>query len=187
MIQKLLHMCHENIDKDKDDDLFQTFAVLGIALVALREDIGSEMASRLLNHIMHYGEPATRKAVPLALGLLYISNPQNLTVLDTLSKYSHDTDIEVNQAAIFAMGLVGAGTNNARLAQMFRQLASYYNREPSNLYTTRLAQGLLHMGKGMLTLNPWHSHRMILSKNAIAGLLGSIIAFTDSKFCKSFF
>ena len=66
---------------------------------------------------MHYGEPVIRRAVPLALGLISVSNPQ-LTILDTLSKYSHDNDLEVALCAIFAMGLVGAGTNNARLARL---------------------------------------------------------------------
>ena len=66
---------------------------------------------------MHYGEPVIRKAIPLALGLLSASNPQ-LPILDTLSKYSRDNDLQVALNAIFAMGIVGAGTNNARLAQM---------------------------------------------------------------------
>lgn len=88
---------------------------------------------------MHYGEPVIRRAVPLSLGLLCASNPL-LPVLDTLSKYSHDNDSEVAVNAIFAMGLVGAGTNNARLDQMLRQLASYYAREANSLFTVRLAQ-----------------------------------------------
>jgi 26S proteasome regulatory subunit N1 len=65
---------------------------------------------------MHYGEPIIRKAVPLALGLVNASNPK-LPILNTLSKYSHDNDLQVALNAIFAMGLVGAGTNNAWLAQ----------------------------------------------------------------------
>ena len=81
---------------------------------------------------MQYGEPVIRKAVPFALDPLSASNPQ-LPVLDTLSKYSHDNDLSVALNAIFAMGLVGAGTNNARLAKMLRQLASYYHKEPDCL------------------------------------------------------
>lgn len=60
-----------------------------------------------------YGEPAIRRAVPLAIALCSVSNPQ-LPVIDVLNKYSHDADIDVAYNAIFAMGLVGAGTNNAR-------------------------------------------------------------------------
>ncbi|RUS34049.1 armadillo-type protein, partial [Jimgerdemannia flammicorona] len=179
-VQKMLHICNDHLDKDKEDDLHQAFAVLGVALIAMGEDIGAEMSLRTYNHLMHYGEPVIRRAVPLALGLLCASNPV-LSVLDTLSKYSHDNDPEVAVNAIFAMGLVGAGTNNARLAQMLRQLASYYNKEPNSLFMVRIAQGLLHMGKGTMTINPFHTDRQLLSPVAVAGLLASTIAFTDAK------
>ncbi|KAJ7451299.1 hypothetical protein FB451DRAFT_1525582 [Mycena latifolia] len=66
------------------------------------------------------------------------------------------------------MGLVGAGTNNARLVQMLRQLAGYYYKEPD-----------LHMGKGTIGLNPFFSDRSIMSRPAIAGLLATLTAFTD--------
>lgn len=60
-----------------------------------------------------YGEPSIRRAVPLAIALTSVSNPE-MSIIDILNKYSHDSDIEVAQNAIFCMGLVGAGTNNAR-------------------------------------------------------------------------
>ena len=132
---------------------------------------------------MHYGEPVIRKAVPLALGLISASNPQ-LSILDTLSKYSHDSDLQVALNAIFAMGLVGAGTNNARLAQMLRQLAVYYHKEPDCLFIVRVAQGLVHMGKGTLGINPFFMDRSIMSGTAVAGLLATLTAFTDSKACE---
>lgn len=49
-----------------------------------------------------------RRAVPLALAILSASNPQ-LSIIDTLSKLSHDNDAEVSHNSIFAMGIVGAG------------------------------------------------------------------------------
>lgn len=81
-VQTLLHHCDEHIEKPKDkeeknnekkdekkegeseeekkdekaaprDDTFQAFAVLGIALVAMGEDIGSEMALRQFNHLVN--------------------------------------------------------------------------------------------------------------------------------------
>lgn len=88
---------------------------------------------------MTYGEPPIRRAVPLALGLISVSEP-TLSILDTLSKYSHDNDLGVALNAIFAMGLVGAGTNNAKLAQMLRLLASYYHKEPDCLFMVRVSQ-----------------------------------------------
>ena len=44
-------------------------------------------------------------------------------------------------SAIFAMGLVGSGTNNARLAQMLRQLALFYQKDANALMMVRIAQG----------------------------------------------
>ena len=132
---------------------------------------------------MHYGEPVIRKAIPLALGLLSASNPQ-LPILDTLSKYSHDNDLQVALNAIFAMGIVGAGTNNARLAQMLRQLAGYYHKEPDCLFIVRIAQGLVHMGKGTISINPFFMDRQIMNRTAVAGLLATITAFIDAKACK---
>ncbi|KAG9003092.1 proteasome regulatory particle base subunit [Tulasnella sp. 427] len=179
-VQSMLHYCNDHLDPEKEDPTFQTFAVIGIALVAMGEDVGAEMSLRQFNHLMHYGDPVIRKAVPLALGLLSASNPQ-LGILDTLSKYSHDNDLAVALNSILAMGFVGAGTNNARLAQMLRQLAGYYYKEPDCLFMVRIAQGLVHMGKGTLGINPFWLDRGVMSKTAVAGLLATLMAFTDAK------
>ncbi|KAK4227844.1 armadillo-type protein [Podospora fimiseda] len=182
-IQELLHICHEHLedsDEKKGDELLQTYAVLGIGLIAMGEDIGQEMALRHFGHLMHYGEANIRRAVPLAMGLVSPSNPQ-MKVYDTLSRYSHDNDNDVAINAIFAMGLLGAGTNNARLAQLLRQLASYYHRDQESLFMVRIAQGLLHMGKGTLSISPFHTDRQILSRVSAAGLLAVVVAMIDAK------
>ncbi|KAI0117763.1 armadillo-type protein [Nemania sp. FL0031] len=182
-IQDLLHICNEHFeesDEKKGDELEQVYAVLGIALVAMGEDVGQDMVLRHFGHLMHYGEANIRRAVPLAMGLISPSNPQ-MKVYDTLSRYSHDNDNDVAINAIFAMGLLGAGTNNARLAQLLRQLASYYHRDQESLFMVRIAQGLLHMGKGTMTLNPFHTDRQILSPVSTAGLLTVLVAMIDAK------
>lgn len=74
-IQQFLHLCdeHYNTDKEKEkddeekdqeekadekkeaeakDDSFQAFAVIGIALVAMGEEIGAEMTLRQFNHLV---------------------------------------------------------------------------------------------------------------------------------------
>lgn len=157
---------------------------------------------------MHYGSPVVRRAVPLALGLISASNPV-LSILETLSRYSHDNDLDVALNAIFAMGLVGAGTNNAKLAQMLRQLATYYHKEPDCLFMVRIAQvreralcgwnarrsagksltlslvvnkqGLVHMGKGTIGVNPFHTDRSLMSPVAVCGLLATLVSFTDPR------
>ena len=182
-LQELLHICNDHIedgDDKKGDELTQTYAVLGLALIAMGEEVGQEMVLRQFGHLMHYGEPNIRKAVPLAMGLISPSNPQ-MKVYDTLSRYSHDNDNDVAVNAIFAMGLLGAGTNNARLAQLLRQLASYYHRDQNSLFMVRIAQGLLHMGKGTMSINPFHTDRQILSRVAAAGLLTVLVALIDAK------
>lgn len=182
-LQELLHVCNDHLEESenkKDDELLQSYAVLGLALVAMGEDVGQEMVLRTFGHLMHYGEANIRKAVPLAMGLISPSNPQ-MKVYDTLSRYSHDNDNDVAINAIFAMGLTGAGTNNARLAQLLRQLASYYHRDANSLFMVRIAQGLLHMGKGTMTLNPFHSDRQVQSQVASAALLTVLISLLDSK------
>jgi 26S proteasome regulatory subunit N1 len=67
--------------------------------------------------------------------------------MDLLLKLSHDPDAEMSQRAIIALGLIGAGTNNARLAQIMRGLASYYSSNPDHMFLIRISQGMLHMGK----------------------------------------
>jgi len=158
----------------------QAVAVIGLALIAMGEDIGSEMLFRHFGHLLRYCEPAIRRAVPLALGLISVSNPQ-LNILDTLTKFSHDTDTEVAHNSIFALGLIGAGTNNARLAATLRQLAQYHAKDSNNLFMVRIAQGLVHMGKGTMSLNPYHSDHQLLSPVAVAGLMGCIVACLDVK------
>jgi 26S proteasome regulatory subunit N1 len=182
-IQELLHLCNEHMeesDEKKGDELLQAYAVLGIGLIAMGEDVGQDMVLRHFGHLMHYGEANIRRAVPLAMGLVSPSNPQ-MKIYDTLSRYSHDNDNDVAINAIFAMGLLGAGTNNARLAQLLRQLASYYHRDQESLFMVRIAQGLLHMGKGTLSINPFHTDRQILSRVSAAGLLTVLVAMIDSK------
>lgn len=211
-IQHLLHICSEHYEptnekeekssskdkekkseekskteeKEKDLSSKQAIAVLGIALIGMGEEIGAEMAYRTFGHLLRYCEPIIRRSVPLALGLISVSNPK-LNILDTLSKFSHDSDLEVAHNAIFAMGLVGAGTNNSKLAAMLRQLAQYHAKDPNNLFMVRIAQGLIHLGKGTMTLSPYHSDRQLLSPVALAGLLGALIGFLDVKNSKYHF
>ena len=184
--QEMVHTCEDHNDdalekKDTPPDMQGAFAAIGLALVAMGEEYGAQMSVRIYNQLMHYGDAVIRRAVPLALGLLCVSNPQQQSVIDMLSRYSHDADPEVAASAIFALGLVGAGTNNARLALMLRQLASFYHKEPTSLFTVRIAQGLLHMGKGTLSVTPFFAQRFLVSKTALAGLLTVLIGMTDSK------
>ncbi|KRZ95234.1 26S proteasome non-ATPase regulatory subunit 2 [Trichinella sp. T8] len=142
-IQQLLYICTERHDvaestqkvtkekkKDKKEmealrqaqgaSFHQAVAVLGIALIAICEDIGSSMAFRLFTNLLRYCDQAVRHAVPVALGLL-------------------------------------------------------------SLMLVHIAQGLTHLGKGTMTLNPFHSERQLLSPSALGGLFATCFFFLDPK------
>lgn len=72
-VQKLLGICSEHLEKG---ETHQGPAVLGIALIAMAEELGADMAVRSLERLLQYGEQNIRRAVPLALGMLCISNPK---------------------------------------------------------------------------------------------------------------
>uniref|UniRef100_A0A7E4VA39 26S proteasome non-ATPase regulatory subunit 2 n=1 Tax=Panagrellus redivivus TaxID=6233 RepID=A0A7E4VA39_PANRE len=160
----------------------QAVAVLGIGLIAMGEDIGSQMAIRMFGHLIRYGEPPIRRAVPLALALLSVSNPQ-LNLLETLSKFTHDADVDTARNAVFALGIVGAGTNNARLVTMLRQLSTFHYKDPVSLMLVRIAQGLAHLGKGTMTLNPFHSDRQLMCQTAVAAIFATCFSFLDAPTC----
>jgi 26S proteasome regulatory subunit N1 len=107
-----------------------------------------------------------------------VSNPEPATI-DLLNKLAYDSDKQVSKSAIFALGLVGAGTNNSRLFGHLRYLATYFNSAPDQLFVVRIAQGLIYMGKGMMTLSPMHSNKFLFSNVSVAGLITCLYAATD--------
>mmetsp|Transcript_13517 Transcript_13517/g.23360 ORF Transcript_13517/g.23360 Transcript_13517/m.23360 type:complete len:526 (+) Transcript_13517:1-1578(+) len=178
-VQELLHtLAREIPPEDAPEAAELGVAVLGVSLIALGEPVGEEMSRRMFEHILQYGEPAVRRAVPLALALSNLSHP-DVYAVDTLSKLSHDASPAVAQGAILGLGLVAAGTNNARVAGLLRALASYYHQEPTHLFAVRIAQGLTHLGKGLMTLSPFTSHNLLVSKVALGGVLAFLHACLD--------
>jgi len=167
-VQKMLHTCTEHLEEA--EAFHQAAAVVGLALISFGEEVGTDMSCRALDHILQYGELPLRRAVPLALAVLHISNPK-VTIIDSLSKLSHDADQDVAMGAIFAMGMIGAGTNNARLAGLLRQLASYYAKDSNVLFMVRIAQGLIYLGKGLLSINPLFSDRFLFDPVALGSLV----------------
>lgn len=93
---------------------FSLFSIIGFVLFHLRLQL-------------RFGELPIKRAVPLALALCYVSNPQ-LKVLDTLSKFSHDSDNELSYNSILALGIVGAGKPSACFVfERFSGLSNEWN------------------------------------------------------------
>jgi len=176
-VQEMLHHCTEHLTEQAE---YQIAAVVGIALITIGEDVGSEMVLRTFDHLLHYCELPIKRAVPLALTLLNISNP-DISVIDQLSRLSHNSDAEISQNSILGLGLSSAGTNNSRVAGLLRQLSEFYSKDTDHMFCIRVAQGLLHLGKGLLTLNPIHSDRMLINKPALAAVLVILHSCIDMK------
>ena len=79
------------------------------------------------------------------------------------------------------MGVVSAGTNNSRVAGLLRQLSEFYSKEAGHIFCVRISQGLLHMGKGLITLNPIHSDRMLTNGPSVGALLTILHSCLDLK------
>merc|ERR1719182_701809 len=99
-IQALLGACAEHIEDEKEA-AHQAVAVLGLAMVAMGEEVGSTMVLRQFDHIMQYGELPLRRVVPLALGFLHVSAPK-VQIIEMVSKLTHDSDADVALNAIFS-------------------------------------------------------------------------------------
>jgi 26S proteasome regulatory subunit N1 len=160
-VQRLMALAGEHAPPEEEE----------VGLVSMGEAIGAEMSTRMYYHMMQYGDLSVRRAVPLGLALLSVSNPSQQSVVYTLSKLSHDHDAEVATSAIVSMGLVAAGTNNSKVATNLRSLATYYSKEPGVLFAVRLAQGLVHAGKGLVTVSPYHPDKSVCHPVAMAGLV----------------
>lgn len=124
-----------------------------------------------------YGEPVIRRAVPLALGIISVSNPQ-ISVMDTLSKLSHDHDADVAQGAIFGLGLIGAGT----------QLTMYCCRTnaPKQVLTTPVLLVCCEHLPSTTTRNPttsswWESHKVFYTWVRVLLLL--VLSTTTATSC----
>merc|ERR1712232_378127 len=176
-IQEMLHQCAEHLTEDAEHG---AAAVIGIGLITMGEEVGTEMVLRTFDHLLHYCELPIKRAVPLSLAILNISNP-DFGVIDQLSRLCHDPDAEIAQNAILGMGIVSAGTNNSRVAGLLRQLSEFHSKEAGHIFCVRIAQGLLHMGKGLMTLNPIHSDRMLTSGPALGAMLVVIHSCLDLK------
>ena len=177
-VQELMQIIAKS--NDEVDPKVQSMAVIGCSIIAIGEEVGSEMLSRSFNHFLQFGDINTKKTVSLAMALLDLSNPK-VQIIDSLTKFCYDTDKTVAMNAIFSMGLVSSGSNHSRVGGLLRSLAGYYADEANPLFMVRIAQGLLYMGKGLITLDPVHSHKLLINKRSLAGILITLFSFTETE------
>ena len=67
---------------------------------------------------------------------------------------------------------------------MLRNLSSYYYKDPVLLYLVKVSQGLVHMGKGLMTVSPYHTERQLLSGDEMRGTRRGEATETGEGCCK---
>ncbi|KAK8657304.1 hypothetical protein V6N13_035551 [Hibiscus sabdariffa] len=142
-----------------------------------------EIVRKLLGHCSEHLETGDIHQGPAVLGIAMVATAEELGLEMSIRSLEHllQYDSEVAMAAVISLGLIGAGTNNACIVGMLRKLSRYYHEDDSLLFCVRIAQGLVHLGKGLLTLDPYHCNRFLLSPTAFAGLITLLHACLDMK------
>lgn len=162
-------------------NVIQSFSVLGIALVALGEPVGQEMAHRMLQQILVSANFSAKHMVPLAFALLNASNP-DFVVLDILGRMAQNHTTNTASNAILAAGLIGAGTLNGRVVNMLKAVTSRYEAGPATVLNAAiLSSGLLQLGRGLLHLSPFHLDGQLMTSNSLAGLVLFSVACLDAR------
>lgn len=67
-VQEMQHLVAKT--KDEINPKVQSIAVIAISLIAMGEEIGSEMVIRAFNHFLQYGDVSVKRAVSLATSLV---------------------------------------------------------------------------------------------------------------------
>lgn len=160
---------------EKDEVYLQSLALIGMTLISLGEKMAVKMLIRNIHHILQYCEKELKAVAPIMIALLGVLDP-SIQNTDLLYKLCFSEDKETGFRAIFGLGLLAAGTNNARVATLLRNLFDYYHKENDYTYMIKIALGLVYAGKGLVSMNPYYSNDFLFSKTGFASLM--IIAVT---------
>lgn len=158
--------------------------VMGLGLVAGNDPVCSMMVTRFINRIMQYGSIYAKRACPLAIAVMNLSRPTP-ELTDMLFRMASQSEEGLSINAIIALGLIGCGSCNSRIAQSLRQLAdskylsmshSETSREMTNMIilAIKLSLGLVHCGRGLMHISVAHHHGKVISNprlSCIAALL----------------
>ena len=156
----------------------QCIALIGMSLIAIGEKMGIKMLFRNIHHILQYCDKDVRAVAPIMLGVLGIMDP-SIQITDLLYKLCFEEEKEMALRAIFSLGLIGAGTNNSRIAALLRNLFDYYVGDNHYLYIIKIALGLLYTGKGLVGVNPYYSDGFLFSKTGFATIMVISMAMLD--------
>eukprot|EP00768_Dysnectes_brevis_P002752 gnl/Dysnectes_brevis/2025_a2335_1736.p1 GENE.gnl/Dysnectes_brevis/2025_a2335_1736~~gnl/Dysnectes_brevis/2025_a2335_1736.p1 ORF type:complete len:1034 (-),score=319.11 gnl/Dysnectes_brevis/2025_a2335_1736:152-3253(-) len=148
---------------------------VGLGIVAGQGPLMRASLRRLIDRIIQFGSEQAKRAAPLSLAVTSLGVPDVDTV-ECLSRAAHSQDESQSFNAIMGLGLVGAGTNNSRVASRLRSLLSYHSTSEIHIFAIKVALGFLHMGKGTATIQVVHSGGRVIS-NARLAPIAAILLF----------
>lgn len=168
----------EEDDNEHKNNTLRMFSILSVALLSSGDELFSKMAMRVLSSISLLEEEFMKSTTAIAMAFLSPSNPQ-LELVDLLIKFSNSSDSKVILNSIISLGVVGAGTNNTRISEILERLYSYNMKGSKLTNGLILAQGLLHLGKGTMSLSPYILHKNHLIPKNMIGLFAGLFLFLD--------
>jgi len=162
---------NNDIDNDSKKDVFQKSLLLfSIALLSLSDNHTRNIAKKMF---INHSSKDKNNIIPLCLALLYSSEP-DVEIIDCLSR-SINSKEPIN--SILALGIVGAGTNNTRIGNLLEGQYFFNSKNTRVSSMLKVAQGLLYLGKGTLTLSPLFYDKTILNKKSFIGMVGLLSLF----------
>ena len=164
--------------------------VVGLGLVAGNDPVCSMMVTRFINRIIQYGSIYAKRACPLALAVMNLSKPTP-ELTDMLFRMASQSDEGLSINAIIALGLIGCGSCNSRIAQSLRQLAdSKYlsmsqtdsGKELTNmiLLAVKLSLGLVHCGRGLMHISVTHHHGKAISNSRLSCIAALVLLLASN-------
>lgn len=163
-VQDMLRIC------SGEDSMEHAAAVLGIAVITIGDPINCQMVKRMFELLLQYGKDYARLAIPIGLALTSISQPLP-EIVDALHRIGHDIDPRIAMNAAVAIGLLSAGTQNSRAIGILHQLEVFHKANPSVTMLLQIAEGMTHLGQGLMTLSPTYGDSMLIHPVALGSLM----------------
>ncbi|KAL7722527.1 19S cap proteasome S2 subunit [Entamoeba marina] len=175
-VQQLMEACGkhetESDDENKNESEISACgpAILGVALALMSDEFSTDLSCRLIEEVQRYGESSIKKFIPFALALTSLGKAK-IPLLEQLTRLAHGSDLVAARNAVLSIGLVSAGTLATRAISLLDHLAAFFVNDAKSLYCVKIAQGLVHLGKGAIGISPVYSDKFIMDPIALTGIL----------------
>ncbi|TBU12896.1 regulatory subunit of 26S proteasome [Hamiltosporidium tvaerminnensis] len=172
LIESILSECISCMD----DKILIACSFISIALISMGDDLCVKMVFRLLTSSCLLESGYVKQMVNICLALLFPSTC-DLDVIDFIGKQIHSPDEDIMLSAIGSLGVIGSGSNNSKISNLYESLYSYHGKNLKVIFLVKVVQGLLHLGKGIYGLKCWGYDKRVLFKRGIIGVLSYLWLF----------